>query len=195
MNITQRLRSLLAGSGPILFLLRLPFRVVKTTADLTTTKLYGLFLGSMGSGSRIEFGVRIENPRNVFLGKNVHIGKGTLIVSENATSQLRIGDNVQINRSCHIDHTGTLEIGEGTLFSQEVIIYSHTHGNEPSAPARPIQKKIGENCWIGTRSIILENASFIPRNTLIGAGSVVTKSFTEEGMILAGLPANKIATR
>lgn len=149
----------------------------------------------MGSGSRIEFGARIENPRTVFLGKNVLIGKGTLIVSEIPTAHLRIGDNVQINRSCHIDHTGSLEIGEGTLISEEVAIYSHSHGRDPRSPARPIGKTIGKNCWIGARSIILENAKVIPNNTLIAAGSVVTKSFEEEGVILAGPPATRIATR
>lgn len=195
MRISKRLRSLLGSSGLILFVLRLPFRLTKAIADLATTRLYGMFLGSMGSGSHIEFGVRIESPRNVHLGKNVRIGKGTLIVSEIASARLRIGDSVQINRSCHIDHTGNLEIGASSLISEGVIIYSHSHGNDPRSSARPIEKKIGENCWIGARSMILENASVLPNNTLVAAGSVVTKSFESDGKVLAGLPAKEITDR
>lgn len=179
----------------MLFLLRLPFRVAKTVADLATTRLYGLFLGAMGRGCRIEFGARIENPRQVFLGRNVQIGKGTLIVSELPGAELRIGDRVQINRSCHIDHTGNLEIGAGTLISEEAIVYSHSHGSDPRSTPRPIEKKIGENCWIGARAILLENASLIADNTLVAAGGVLTKSAEKAGMVFAGVPAKRISDR
>lgn len=194
-NISNRLKTLLAGSGPILFAIRLPFRILKTAADLITTRFYSLFLGSVGSGFKIEFGAKIENPKSVFIGKNVFIGKGTIIVSEIPSAQLRIGNNVQINRSCHIDHTGVLSIGSGTLISESVYIYSHSHGSDPRSSAFPIKKDIGENCWIGTKSMILENASHIPNNTLIGACSVLTKAFQEEGLIIVGLPAKKISKR
>jgi len=194
-RIASRIRALLAGSGLVLFLLRLPFRLAKTGADAVTTAFYRVFLGAMGSGCQIEFGTRIESPRFVFLGRNVRIGKGTLMVSEIVGARLEVGDNVQINRSCHIDHTGSLTIGAKTLISEKVFIYSHSHGTDPRAAPIPIQKTIGENCWLGARCMVLENATMIADGTLIAAGSIVTKAVAENSQILAGVPARRIADR
>lgn len=194
-QVAKRLKNLLAGSGPVLFLLRLPFRLTKTVADVGTTRLYGMFLGAMGPDCRIEFGARIENPRYVFLGRDVKIGKGTLIVSEISNAELHIGDGVQINRSCHIDHTGHLRIGAGTLLSEEAMIYSHSHGIDPRSKPCPIRKEIGADCWIGARAILLDNAETLADNTLVAAGSVLTKSIDTAGSIYAGVPAKRIADR
>ncbi len=194
-QVRKRLKSLFAGSGPVLFLLRLPFRLTKTVADIGTTRLYGVFLGAMGPGCHIEYGARIENPRYVFLGRNVKIGKGTLVVSEVSNAELHIGDSVQINRSCHIDHTGVLRIGAGTIFSEGVIVYSHSHGVDPRSKPCQIRKEIGADCWIGARAMLLENVETLADNTLVAAGSVLTKSIIVAGSIYAGVPATRIADR
>lgn len=53
--------------------------------------------------------------------------------------------------------------------------------------------EIGDNCFIGTGSIILPGVS-LANYTIVGAGSVVTKSVIEEGMVIAGNPAKKISS-
>lgn len=195
MKLVSRTRGLLAESGPVLFALRLPFRVLKVAADILNTRFYGLFLEKMGPGCRIEYGVRIEGAKNVSLGRGVYIGKGTVIVSEIKSAKLKIGDRVQINRGCHIDHTGGLEIGEDSLLSEESIVYSHSHGVDPRSMPQPIPKRIGVNCWIGSRAMLMEKADTIADNTLVAAGSVVTKSIEQDGGIFAGVPAKLIADR
>lgn len=50
---------------------------------------------------------------------------------------------------------------------------------------------IGDNCFIGNRAIILYGVT-IPDNTIVAAGSVVTKSISESGCIVAGNPAKVI---
>lgn len=195
MNIANRTKGLFAESGPVLFALRLPFRAFKVLADIINTRFYGLFLEEMGPGCRIEYGARIEGARNVAIGRNVRIGKATIIVSEIKTAKLRIGDRVHINRGCHIDHTGGLEIGEDSLLSEEAIIYSHSHGVDPHSIPQPIPKKIGKNCWIGARAMLMENAHTIADNTLVGAGSIVTKAIEDEGGVFAGVPAKRISDR
>ncbi len=47
---------------------------------------------------------------------------------------------------------------------------------------------IAHNCWIGMNSVILPGVKIGP-NTIIGAGSIVTKSFRSGYVVLAGSPA------
>jgi acetyltransferase-like isoleucine patch superfamily enzyme len=53
--------------------------------------------------------------------------------------------------------------------------------------------KVGEAVWIGARAIILPGVS-LGTGCVVGAGSVVTASFSE-GNIVAGNPARAIGTR
>lgn len=50
---------------------------------------------------------------------------------------------------------------------------------------------IGSNSWIGMNSILLPGVR-LRKNTIVGAGSVVTKSFKESNIIIAGNPAKII---
>lgn len=50
--------------------------------------------------------------------------------------------------------------------------------------------KIGNNCFIGTNAIILPDVT-LGNNVVVGAGSVVTKSFPND-VIIAGNPAKVI---
>lgn len=49
---------------------------------------------------------------------------------------------------------------------------------------------IGNNCWIGANSVILPGIE-LGEHVIVGAGSVVTKSF-ESNCVIAGNPAKKI---
>jgi len=50
---------------------------------------------------------------------------------------------------------------------------------------------IGKNCWIGMNSVILPGVKLGDR-TIVGAGSVVTKSFPEGNCVIVGVPARII---
>lgn len=47
---------------------------------------------------------------------------------------------------------------------------------------------IGRHVWIGRKVLIGKGVS-IPNNSIIGAGSVVTKQFTDSNVVIAGNPA------
>ena len=53
---------------------------------------------------------------------------------------------------------------------------------------------IGENCWLGMNSVILPGVS-LGDNTIVGAGSVVTKSFMDGNCVIGGNPARIIRDR
>lgn len=53
---------------------------------------------------------------------------------------------------------------------------------------------LGDHCELGVNSVVIGNVQ-IGDNVYIGAGAVVTKSFEQDGVSLAGVPAKIIASR
>lgn len=96
-----------------------------------------------------------------------------------------------VSGNYYINALNGIEIGEGTIFSFGVIINSAGHDikNLDLVPKnKPI--KLGKNCWIGANVVILAGIE-IGDNSIVGAGSVVTKSFGCNE-IIAGVPAKVI---
>lgn len=86
----------------------------------------------------------------------------------------------------------SITIGKGTWIAPNVgiITTNHDFNNlEKHSSGRAIV--IGENCWLGMNSIILPGVQ-LGNRTIVGAGSVVTKSFPEGNLIIAGNPAQMI---
>ena len=50
---------------------------------------------------------------------------------------------------------------------------------------------IGDRCFLGSNSVFLPGVT-LANGCIVGAGSVVTKSFPEEGSVIAGCPAKLI---
>ncbi|MBF1332794.1 MAG: acetyltransferase, partial [Leptotrichia sp.] len=117
----------------------------------------------------------------------------------NDSTKLIIGDNVQINDYVHLACGKSLIIENDVLIASKVYISDINHGNysgkNHSCPeekaknreifAKPV--KICENVWIGENAVILPGIE-IGKNSVVGAGAVVTKSIPEN-CIVAGNPA------
>lgn len=85
-------------------------------------------------------------------------------------------------------------IGRGTYIANNVGIITTNHdinNLDRHDPGKNI--KIGEKCWIGMNSMILPGVH-LGSGTIVGAGSVVTKSFLQGNIIIAGNPAKIIRT-
>lgn len=85
--------------------------------------------------------------------------------------------------------SGKIRLGRGTYIAPNVGIITANH--DPLDLDRHVKAEdvnIGENCWIGMNSIVLPGITLGPK-TIVGAGSVVTKSFPEGHCIIAGNPA------
>ena len=98
----------------------------------------------------------------------------------------------------HCHEASVVEIGAGCLFSQSVQfrpsdahkIFDLTTNTRINAPV-PI--RIGASVWVGQEVLFLKGAN-VPAGCIVGARSLVNKSFDEENCILAGVPA-KIVRR
>lgn len=89
---------------------------------------------------------------------------------------------------CYIQGQGRLFVGDYVAITQNCIIITANH--DIYNHERHIYKEtiIGDHCWIGSNSCIMAGVVLGPR-TIVGAGSVVTKSFPKGYCIVAGNPA------
>lgn len=118
----------------------------------------------------------------------VQIGKG-----------INIGRYVGIGENFYFGAFGGISIGDETIIGERLTIHSDNHNFDDLSStirtqgtiAAPVE--IGKNCWIGSNVTILGGVK-IADGCVIGAGSVVTKSMSENAIIV-GNPATAIKVR
>ncbi|HFU4497074.1 TPA: DapH/DapD/GlmU-related protein [Streptococcus suis] len=89
-----------------------------------------------------------------------------------------------------------ISIGDNTTVSTNVKFVTHDNSVKLVHPEKTDlfgKIVIGNNCFIGENSTILYGVE-IPDNTIIAAGSVVTKSILQQYMIVGGNPARIIGS-
>lgn len=120
---------------------------------------------------------------------------------------ISVGSNVIININCTFVDCNKIEIGNNVLIASNVQIYTATHPvateerlvqnwtENDQTPyfrtyAQPV--KIEDNVWIGGGVIILPGVT-IGKNSVIGAGSIVTRSIPENSVAF-GNPCRVVRT-
>ena len=157
--------------------------------------------GSFGTGSTIGYNVTKLNLRYVHVGKNVCIRDNVRIecydeyYGSTYNPLLIIEDGAFINSGFSCLVNAKCVVGENALLASNIFITTENHSSNPRLPYKTqslIAKdvSIGKNCWIGEKCIILPGVS-IGDNTIVGAGSVVTKS-VPSNCIVVGNPAQVI---
>lgn len=159
-------------------------RIVRGTASLFQCSR----LGRHGRKCRIGIGVTLEYPGNIELGDNVIICDRVSMTTETIGGRCQLGNGVHIGREAELDFSGKITIGDKSTVSEGVIMETHSHGHDPRGDIETRELVIGSNVWIGMRSIILPQVGSIGENSIVGAGSVVTKPVPPD-VIVAGNPA------
>ena len=101
-------------------------------------------------------------------------------------AHVHFGKNVYANFNLTLVDDTHIYVGDYTMFGPNVTVATAGHPILPELRAQGYQYnapvRIGRNCWIGAGAILLPGVS-VGDNTVIGAGSVVTKD----------IPANVVA--
>lgn len=176
------------------------FGMIQLAIDLLRSKL--LF-----SNARIvRFPIEIRGKRFINISKGFTTGRYCRIEAyptDNNSTVISIGENVQINDFVHITAMNCVSIGNNVLMASKIYISDCSHGyyegkeKDSSPEISPINRPynvdkviIENNVWIGESVSILPGV-VIGKGSIIGANSVVTKSIPPN-CIAVGSPAKVI---
>lgn len=149
-------------------------------------------LAAFGSRSDIKRPYLVLGGESIGIGARVWVDGGSRIEAHNSqrgTERILIGDDTYIGPHCHITAAKSVKIGRGVLIASRVYITDHDHDfSNPLEQMRSHRRLlvapviIHDNAWLGEGVMILKGVE-IGANSVIGAGSVVTKP----------VPANSVA--
>jgi acetyltransferase-like isoleucine patch superfamily enzyme len=115
------------------------------------------------------------------------------------TSQIKHPERIQkgdrcpgLAIGCYLDGRNGIIIGHNTWLGPRVSLISMNHREDDYhdyVTADPIV--IGDNCWLATNVTVLAGVQ-LGSHTMVAAGAVVTKSFPEGDVLLAGVPARVV---
>lgn len=101
-------------------------------------------------------------------------------------------NNFQVFGVYYQNFAAKITIGKGTYIAPNVGLITSNHDPyDPDLHLKGYDIVLGEKCWIGMNSVILPGV-VLGNNTVVAAGAVVTKSFKEGKVIIAGVPAKVI---
>lgn len=123
------------------------------------------------------------------------------------TASIRNAHNVYVGKNSHINHScciwagerAKIILGDNLLMGPGVCIFAGNHGTLKGQPMTFQERKeesvvIGDDVWLGAHSIITAG-THIANGVIVAAGAVVTRSITQENVIVAGVPAKVIRER
>lgn len=103
---------------------------------------------------------------------------------------LHFGSGIYANSNLTLVDDGHIYVGDKVMFGPNVVITTANHPIDGELRAKGLQYNkdvyIGENAWIAANVVILPGVH-VGKNTVIGAGSVVTKDIPD-GVVAVGNP-------
>jgi len=158
---------------PINIITRLPyFKFIRETKDYQCQINFEFWFlqkilnkgGNKGAYWPVHYTSKIVNPQNIFAGIDTCPG---------------------LMNGCYIQGLGKIHIDDYTQIGPQVSIISANHDLYDTRKHIASEVKIGKYCWIGAGAKIMPGVT-LGDFTIVAAGSIVTKSFTEGHCVIGG---------
>lgn len=157
-------------------------------------------IGQIGEGSVIEYPFIVSNEGRISIGRNTSIlsnARLDVYTDYGLDGSIIIGDNCYIGYNFSLCAGDMVTIENDVLIASNVCIDSSNHGMNAGSDISYMHQdcskapvRIGSGCWIGEKVIICKGVE-VGEKSIIGAGSVVTKSISAYS-IAVGNPAHVI---
>jgi acetyltransferase-like isoleucine patch superfamily enzyme len=113
-------------------------------------------------------------------------------------SELILGNNMWITGNCLMIVRKYVEFKNNAVLAWNVTIMDHDAHNIYDISSKQLINEpepviVGNHTWVGCNVAILKG-SYIPDNSIVGAGSVITKKPRKENSIFCGNPAVEVKT-
>lgn len=173
-------------------------------------QIYSIWISNdfkkVGEDFNVQSPLYLTGGANISIGNNVNFDQRLRLdaienfFDDKFTPIIIMGDNVSIQKDCHIGATNKIIIGNNVLLASKVYISDHSHGEItadgiklPPAKRRLYSKGpviIEDNVWLGEGVVVLPGVT-IGENSIVGANAVVTKSIPKN-CVAGGNPARII---
>ncbi len=170
--------------------------VLDDAAALVRARYYLRSAQALGPRVRLWGVPFVRNAGRLLIGDRVRLASGvsTLELNVGPHGTLVIGDRVLINHGCSIGATKLVQIGDRcNIGSQSILIDNAFHELDPERRDQQPESApvvLEDNVWLAARVIVLPGVT-IGKNSVIGAGSVVTRNIPPN-VLAAGIPAKVI---
>ncbi len=162
-----------------------------------------------GKGNRIHLGnhsdlmafkVSIKGNSNVIvINENCKL-IGGVNISRGARQSLRVGAGTSFQGvTLYLGENQSITIGDDCMFSARIEIRTtDSHSVIDADTGKRINKPgsitVGNHVWLG-KDVIVSKGVTLASNIIVGAKAFVNRSFTEQFVAIAGVPARKVKDR
>lgn len=200
----KKIINVMANISLLLFSFKFSNKISNVFYSIYTSRvLKGLKESKNGS---IRYPIYLKGSKYIKIGNNFDCDQRMRLdaidnfLGEKFYPEIIIGNNVSIQKDCHIGAINKIILGDNVLLASKVFISDHSHGEitKEALLLPPSQRRlyskgpvvIENNVWLGENVVVLPGVT-IGENSIVGANAVVTKSIPKNSVV-GGNPARVI---
>jgi acetyltransferase-like isoleucine patch superfamily enzyme len=142
--------------------------------------------------------IRLDGDNNLIeIGPRARFSSGKIFLRQTSGQHIRIGADTTVQGAyLLVDEAASIDIGRDCMFSTDILIRTGDKhsildavSGERLNPSRDV--KIADRVWLG-RAVQILKGTVIQSESVVGAGSLVSRAFDEGNCVIAGVPAKVV---